>query len=159
MMTIQEGGPLTKLAANPLVDELLVMKQRMDTLYAESFGATQKQNESPETKEDWVPALDILETEDAWMALIDLPGVADEDLQLEIENLRLTVKGVRRTGRARNNAQILQAERPSGRFNRVVTLPETAASDQVKAELINGVLTIEIPKNGQNVRKIPVRSA
>jgi HSP20 family protein len=159
MMTMQEGDPLTKLAANLLVDELMVMKQRMDTLYAESFGATREQTESPETTEDWEPAMDIVENEDAWMALIDLPGVADEDLQLEIESTRLTIKGVRRRSGTRANAQVVQSECPIGRFSRAVTLPETAAREQVKAELSNGVLTIEIPNNGQTARKIPVRSA
>jgi HSP20 family protein len=153
----QEVSPLSKSLSNPLVEELMVMKQRMDTLYAQNFHDLQEQAEAKQQPVDWEPLVDIWESEESWTAQVDLPGVSDEDLNLEIDNNTLMIKGTRTVRASAPEAEELQAERPAGPFSRSVTVPDEPLRGPVKAQLHQGVLTIEISKNPQAARKITVR--
>jgi hypothetical protein len=76
----------------------------------------------------------------------DLPGVADEDLEISLAGNRLTVSG-RREAEARNdNDRFYAYERVYGNFSRTFTLPEQIDTERVTAALDAGVLTIEVPK-------------
>lgn len=74
-----------------------------------------------------------------------LPGVHPEDLDIQIVNEIVTISGELKVDRD-ENASYLLAERPSGRFHRVLTLPTPLNANKVEADLENGVLTLVIPK-------------
>ncbi len=148
--------------ANPgskaLIDELMSMKKRMESLYAESVGKTPVGCSDDGGDAVWQPLVDVYETDDAWLALVDLPGVLEEDLEVKVEHSRLVIEG-RRTGirqRADDDSAI-RRERPQGKFRCDLVLGEDLQVDQVKAELNRGVLTVEIARKIQTARKIMVR--
>jgi HSP20 family protein len=148
---------LSKSISNPLVEELMVMKQRMDALYAENFRDVLEQAETDSQLVNWEPLVDIWETEDSWALQVDLPGVSEADLNLEIDKNTLLIKGTRTVRAPIPNAKGLQAERPRGQFLRSVAVPDETSRGPVTAQLDQGVLTIEISKIAQAAHKITVR--
>lgn len=74
-----------------------------------------------------------------------LPGVKPENLDIQIVNEIVTISGTLSADRDEDGNYLL-AERPSGKFHRVISLPTPLDSSKVEAELENGVLTLEIPK-------------
>lgn len=129
---------------NPLQD-LLVLQDRMNRLFED---ATQRRaREESEAKEvfergDWAPAADVYETETGYLIAMDLPGISRESLELEIEESRLIVKGVRVIEELKQH----RAERPHGRFVRTFTVPASVNQSSIAAEYKDGVLQITLPK-------------
>jgi HSP20 family protein len=101
----------------------------------------------PSTTRPWTPQVDIYESEEALMLRADVPGVEMKDLNLEIEQGTLTIKGERRFERKQDkNGGYHRIERSYGQFVRCFSLPETVDSEKVKADYKNGVLTVSLPK-------------
>lgn len=139
---------------NPLQD-LMVLQDRMNRLFED---ATQRRGQSGNEDEleraDWTPAADIYETETGFMIALDLPGIKRDALEIDIDDNRLVVKGVRVVDDTRTR----RSERPRGKFLRTFAVP--ASIDQVKigAEYKDGVLQIRLPKRTeQKAQKIEVK--
>jgi HSP20 family protein len=149
---------LSLMEKKALVEELIGMKQRMEGLYAESTGKRERKPEPQDESPAWQPLVDVYESDAAWMAVADLPGVLEEKLEVKVEGSDLVIQGTR-SGLVKDAGQgkIVQSERPQGRFARKLVLPDGLAMDLVKAELNRGVLIVEIAKNVDAGRKIPVR--
>jgi HSP20 family protein len=94
----------------------------------------------------WSPAVDILETENELVLKADLPGVAMADIDIQMENGTLTVKGQRKFEKDEKNKGYHRMERSYGSFVRYFTLPDTVDPEKVKADYQAGVLTITLPK-------------
>lgn len=94
----------------------------------------------------WVPAVDIFETENEWVLKADLPDVKLEDVDIQIENATLTLKGDRKFQKDENGKGYHRVERSYGAFARYFSLPETVDSEKVRADYANGVLTVTLPK-------------
>ena len=94
----------------------------------------------------WVPAVDILEKEDALVLKADIPDVEMKDIDVRIENGTLTLKGERKFETEKKEGGWHRLERGYGIFERAFALPETVAGDGVTADYKNGVLTITLPK-------------
>lgn len=95
---------------------------------------------------DWVPAVDISEDEKAYTIRADVPGVKPEDVDVELENGVLTLKGEREESKEEEREGYKRIERVSGKFYRRFTLPETVNADEISAKTEHGVLEIVIPK-------------
>ena len=89
--------------------------------------------------------IDVLAGSDSFTIKALLPGVKVEDLDIQIVNEIVTISGEIKADRE-EGANYLLAERPRGRFHRVIPLPAPLDPSQVKAELENGILTLEISK-------------
>jgi HSP20 family protein len=93
----------------------------------------------------WTPAADVHETADAYLIEFDLPGVSPEDLQITVGDRALTLRGQRTTeipeGTLHN-----RCERPSGPFQRCLTLAQPILAQQARAEYRDGVCRIFLPK-------------
>lgn len=98
------------------------------------------------TSRPWVPAVDIFETENDWVLKADLPEVKMEDIDIQIENGTLTLKGERKLLKEEAGNGYTQVERNYGTFARYFTLPETVDSEKVQAAYAQGVLTVTLPK-------------
>jgi len=136
-------------SADGIVEKLHTMKQRMEFLFSESFKAELNQTGSPDAAvglELWEPSMDIWESDGLWLVTADLPGVADEDLHVEIAERRLTIRGNRRTSVADEGMNPVQIERPAGTFVRTFNLPEDAQEQSIKAEFRRSVLTVAVSK-------------
>jgi HSP20 family protein len=94
----------------------------------------------------WVPAVDILETENELVLKADVPEMELKDLDVKIENGTLTLRGERKFEHKEKNGGFHRVERSYGTFERVFTLPETVNPEGVKADYKAGVLTIALPK-------------
>src|ERR1700733_14324413 len=94
----------------------------------------------------WAPAVDILETENELILKADVPGVDMKDVDIQVENGTLTVKGERKVEKEEKNKGFHRMERSYGSFVRYFTLPDTVDVENVKAGYEAGVLTITPPK-------------
>jgi len=108
---------------------------------------------------DWIPAVDIKETDTAFEIHADIPGVDPKDIDVHMENGILTIKGERQTENKEEHEGYKRIERSRGSFYRRFSLPDTADADKISAKSNHGVLEITIPKQEKvQPRKISVES-
>ena len=91
----------------------------------------------------FTPPLDIVSDPDGLTILVELPGMAREDIAIELQSNLLTISGERNTG----STGPVRRERPCGRFTRALSLP-TSDHEALSAALKDGVLTIKIARKG-----------
>jgi HSP20 family protein len=94
----------------------------------------------------WIPAMDLVETDDDFVLRADLPGLSEGDVNIELEDNVLTVSGERKSEHEERKEGYYRVERASGSFSRSLTLPEGVNPDTIKAGFDKGVLEIRIPK-------------
>ncbi|MCP3960087.1 MAG: Hsp20/alpha crystallin family protein [bacterium] len=95
----------------------------------------------------WLPAVDIKETDEAFVATADLPGLKKDDIDVSIEDNVLTVSGERKFEDAAEGTTFRRVERAYGSFRRSFTLPRGVDSVKVEARFEDGVLMLQIPKS------------
>jgi len=108
----------------------------------------------------FVPPADVIATDDGVTVHMDLPGVSGEQLDIELENDLLTIRGQRPVpyGAPERDRGSRHIERAFGRFERTLRVPRGLDPDAVRASLHDGVLTLEIPKpESLKPRKIQVQ--
>jgi HSP20 family protein len=107
-----------------------------------------------QTKCTLVPVkLDLLEKPDAYIVHVDLPGVAKEDIQVHIEKNMLTVCAERKEEHKEEGELYRYTERHFGSIKRIISLPDQADQENVKADLENGVLHLVFAKKADEVSK------
>ena len=94
----------------------------------------------------WVPAVDLAETDDSLLLRMDLPGLDEDDVSIEIRDGVLTVSGERRAEHEQKSEGYQRIERSFGSFSRSLNLPDGVAPDKVEAGFDKGVLEIRVPK-------------
>jgi HSP20 family protein len=110
-----------------------------------------------ETKESWIPSVDILEKEGNLILRAELPGMTEKDIDLKLEGNVLTLKGERKMENEENKSTFHRIESCHGSFTRSFQLPETVDAEKINAEYKNGVLTITLPQKPEvKPREIPV---
>ena len=107
----------------------------------------------------WTPAVDVFDTKDAIVLKAELPGLKPEDIDIEIDDNVLTIKGERRFQEAVEDGRYYRLERSYGHFSRSLTLPQGVRGDQVDAQFDQGVLEVRVPKADEvKPRKIAVNA-
>ena len=105
-----------------------------------------------------IPPVDLYETLDSYVLTAELPGVAEEDVRVEVKGADLTIWGERKAGTCCPEESYHRLEGIRGRFSRTFTLPEEFDENAViQAMLKDGVLKVELPKSNL-LRKIAIRS-
>ena len=99
----------------------------------------------------WTPAMDLCETAQAYILTAELPGVAREQVRIDIRDGKLTLHG-RREARV-SCERYHQVERGHGEFCRSVVLPQAVDTSAISAEMRDGVLTVTVPKAAEAVRR------
>lgn len=102
--------------------------------------------EFPDVQGAYVPSFDIKETSNGYVFVADLPGVRQEDLDINLTGNRLTISGKRESEEKKEGENWFTSERSFGAFTRTFSLPEGVDGSGVQAELRNGVLTLSVPK-------------
>jgi HSP20 family protein len=97
----------------------------------------------------WVPAMDLVETDDHFVLRADLPGLSESDVDLSLEENVLTLKGERKVEHEARGEGFYRVERATGAFSRSLTLPEGVDGDAITATFDKGVLEVRIPKPEQ----------
>jgi HSP20 family protein len=105
----------------------------------------------------WMPAMDLVESGDHFVLRADLPGMGEDDVNIEFEDGTLTVSGERKAEHEESNEGFHRVERSFGTFSRSLTLPQGIDPEAVTASFDRGVLEIRIPKPEQRKpRKIAI---
>ena len=106
---------------------------------------------------DFAPDCDIVESEEEYKILLDLPGLAKKEIGIALKNNVLTIKGERDIKIGEGEA-FKRQERRRGAFARSFALPETVNSAEISANFRNGVLTVSMPKSDKlkDTTSIPV---
>jgi HSP20 family protein len=97
--------------------------------------------------ESWAPPIDVYETDRAYIITAEVPGLAREQVEVAVEDSRLTIQGRREAHpRTAGALHFHQVERGHGSFRRTFDFAEKIDGEHVTADLADGVLTISIPK-------------
>jgi HSP20 family protein len=104
------------------------------------------------------PAVDVVENDAAYLLTAELPGLAPENIDVQVENDVLTVRGERKSENQQERGGYRRVERSYGSFARSFVLPKGTQVDAIDAQVEHGVLTVTIPKAAaQTVRKVEVK--
>ncbi|MDM8554027.1 Hsp20/alpha crystallin family protein [Desulfococcaceae bacterium HSG7] len=104
------------------------------------------------------PAVNLTEDQGCYYVRAEIPGVKNDDLELNITDSTLTIGGERKIPKESEEARYHRRERKAGKFSRAIALPGEINSEKVEAALVNGVLTVTVPKAEKvKPRQITVR--
>ena len=93
---------------------------------------------------DWTPSCNVSETPEEYRIEAELPGVKQDDLEVQVENRVLTLRGERREKKEEKGEKYHRVESSYGSFTRSFTLPEDADEDKVFADYKDGLLTVRV---------------
>ncbi len=94
----------------------------------------------------WTPPIDVYEDKDNLYVKLELPGMKKEDIELSLHDGSLSISGERKSENKYEGADMHRSERFFGRFQRTVSLPTPVATDKVKAQYKEGILSVTLPK-------------
>lgn len=120
--------------------ELATLQTEMSRLMNGIFEGNGRQTQS------WVPAVDVWETDTDLVYAFDLPGVAEEQISIELQDDTLTVTAERDRSEERAENGFVRYERRHGTFSRALGVPHGVTEDGIKADYRNGVLEIRVAK-------------
>ncbi len=139
------------------VRELNTIQNEMNRLFNTFFDAPGGQGGQSAPARRWIPAMDLVETTDDFVLRADLPGLSENDVNIELEDNVLTISGHRKAEHEERKEGYYRVERASGTFSRSLTLPEGVDPEKVSAEFDRGVLEVRIPKPEQRKpRKVTI---
>jgi HSP20 family protein len=94
----------------------------------------------------FAPAVEVTETDDAYVVKAEIPGTKPEDVHVELHDGVLTLRGEKRQERDEDKEHVRYVERVYGSFSRSFALPQNADQEKVEAGFKDGVLTLRVPK-------------
>jgi HSP20 family protein len=127
--------------------ELSALQSRMNRLFEEQYGGGSR--EESLTAGAFVPPVDIYEDEHSVQLKLEVPGIAEKDLDIRVENNVLTVSGERKFEQEQKEENFHRVERRYGSFTRSFTLPNTVSTDDIQANYEQGVLNIRLAKRAE----------
>lgn len=141
--------------------ELAEMSERLNRVVSrQGNGPMDGNGQEVMTVADWIPTVDISETEAEYAIQAELPGVKKEDVRVTLENGVLTIQGERRQQQSEPGRKYHRVEVSYGRFVRSFTLPDTVEAGNVRAEYADGMLNLHLPKSEKaKPRQIDVKIA
>jgi HSP20 family protein len=105
----------------------------------------------------WAPATDIYETKEGYVFKFELPGIAKDDVKVELEGEKLSISGERKEDKEVKREDYHRVERYCGSFARSFQLPKNADGQKVNANMKNGILELRIPKKEEaKAKAIPI---
>ena len=111
-------------------------------------------------QQSWVPAVDVFDERDAVVLKAELAGMKPDDIQIEVEDNVLTIKGERAFNEKVDDERYYRVERRFGSFQRSLALPQGVKADETQAAYEDGILEVRVPKAAaEQPRRIEVRAA
>ena len=126
------------------VRELLSIQDSMDKLFEETLGKSAAGERFFER--GFEPLVDVYEDKDKIELKIELPGMEQKDIQVNVEGNMLSIKGEKKFEHEEKKKNYQRIERSYGLFSREFTIPATIDQDKIKASFKKGVLTLSLPK-------------
>src|ERR1700749_363662 len=140
------------------VRELGTIQSEMNRLFNSFFDTPTAANGA--TFRRWIPAMDLVETANAFVLKADLPGLTEADVNIELEDNVLTVSGERKSEHEDRAAGYYRVERSYGSFRRSLAPPEGVDPAAAPATFDKGVLEVPVPKPEQQLpRKVQITVA
>jgi HSP20 family protein len=131
------------LANWPSLDRWSSLRDDLNTLFELPVWAnSEKQGQ---LFNGWSPALDLYQNNDNVVAVVELPGLRKEEIEISLHDSTLTISGERKL-ESGNGEQTERSERYVGKFRRSITLPTRVDSAKVSASYRDGILTVTLPK-------------
>lgn len=158
-LTPWSRGGLTAFRGEPFAD----FRREMDRLFEDFFApaAEGRAFGAPaQTAALLRPSIDVEETDQAYLVSAELPGLSEQDIELNLRDNALTISGEKKSERRDEKGGRRYAERSYGRFERTIPFPAEVDADHVDASFRNGVLTVTLPKNEKahdKARRIEIR--
>jgi HSP20 family protein len=103
----------------------------------------------------WAPAIEVFQNGERLVIRAELPGLAKDDLHVEIANDKILIEGERREEHEQQEDDFFHSERSYGSFFRTIALPEGARADKAEATFRNGILEITLPAPARGQQKNP----
>ena len=125
--------------------ELETMSNRLNRILSEGSTSNRQPDETVAVA-DWMPVVDILETNDAFQIHVELPGVEKSAVKLSVEKGVLLISGQRPQATLTEGMRYHRNERPYGKFERTFRVPDGVDEQKLEADLKNGILTVRLPK-------------
>ena len=138
---------LTRIPKSPFITPRVPFHGLFDRMFENVWGDSDFVTDSEAGRRTWLPAVDIYENDDAFVATADLPGLKKDDIDVSIEDNVLTVSGERKFEKSEDEGSFRRVERSYGTFRRSFTLPRGVESAKVEAKFEDGVLTLTLPKS------------
>ena len=134
--------------------EMEDMTNRLNRLFREPRNGHDSKGSS------WAPTVNVEENADELLLTAELPGLGIQDIEIEVENNVLTLKGEKREGKEQGDESRYHVwERRYGSFKRTFNLPRTVKTDAISAEMKDGVLFVQMPKAPEALsRKIEIKA-
>lgn len=130
----------------PTLRPMSNIRREMDRIFNELIPFSWRMDESELGLSEWAPRTDMRETDDQYIIEVDLPGMAKENIHINVKDNILNIEGERKEEVKEERAGYLRSERTFGSFKRSFSLPATVVEDKIKASFKNGVLTVNVPK-------------
>lgn len=129
------------------VRELANLQDRMYRMFNDSFSPVTSQESL--ASGSFVPPVDVYEDEQGINLKMEVPGVEEKDIDIQLQNNLLTVRGERKLESETQEENYHRIERRYGSFTRSFTLPNTVNQEEVKASYARGVLSIHLGKRAE----------
>ena len=124
--------------------ELETFSNRLSRIFDEDLPRT---SGNAGSTSDWLPAVNVEETAEELVLTAELPGMNENDIDIELENNVLTIRGEKSTTRTEGEDRRYHLwERSYGSFQRSFTLPRTVQPEEITADFEHGVLVVHMPK-------------
>jgi len=137
------GSPLTDFALD------------VENIFEQVFGEVTATSNS---NSDWVPRSNVIESDGAYSVELELPGIASEDVSVELKDGNLEISGEKKMADMPEGSKLLKSERRKGTFQRSFKFSTQLDADKISASFKNGILLVELPKSEQVLpRKIEVK--
>jgi HSP20 family protein len=128
--------------------ELEEMSDRLNRMVSRpALPRTNGNGKEAMTVADWVPSVDVSETEGEYQIKAEIPDVKKEDVKVTVEDGVLTIQGERKHEKEEKGKKYHRVERSYGSFVRSFTLPDLVDEENVRAEFKDGVLNLQLPKS------------
>lgn len=157
----ETGAP----AKRRMLDPLDQFHREIDRMFDRAFGqefSTGIKSKKGLMSDILKPSLDLSSTDKQYLVTVEIPGVDEKDIKLEIVKDALVISGEKKQEDETRNDSFYRMERSYGSFQRVLTLPDDADRDKVTAEFKKGVLTVTIPRTDQpkqEAQKIDIKAS
>jgi HSP20 family protein len=126
--------------------EVDVLQSDMNRLFDAFFQGRGGNRASGSAMQRWIPPMDLTEAEGEYVIRADLPGLSEEDVEIQVKDDVLTISGERKSEHHDSSEGFYRVERAFGRFSRSLDLPAGVNAASVTAEFENGVLEVRVPK-------------
>lgn len=144
---------------------ILALHREMDRLFEDFFGnlgsglAWPRGNALRNQADAWALNVDVAENDKEVRVVADVPGMEEKDIEVDLSDNLLTIKGEKQEERDQKEADYHVVERSYGSFQRAIALPGGLEQDKAKAIFKNGVLTVTVPKSPEarvSRKQIPI---